>query len=288
LSFYGTQLSNSNYSYSVYCNTDSAGNGTFTQAFPEGNYTTAVLRWPTANGKLGLQNLTLGTPFTVDSTNTTVTLTAPTSINTLSGTAGFAGGTPPQGAFTITASDTSLPSFGYNGWVNPFPSSYQSGAAMSLNNPYYPGLSYVPRSTYFTQNTFGGSYSTLIGAGSNYKMKYLFTVYNTSNASTGIAVYAPASGAAVAVNGDTQYDFDTLPTLAPLVTISGTISGFVGGTATVIARCDQVLGADNNVIPGLSYYTFGTANASGVYSLSVLPGYNYQVYYNTGNMQIYQ
>jgi len=288
MSFYGTHLTNSNYSFTVYCNTDSLGNGTFTQLFPDGIYTAAVLKQQTSNGQVGLQNLTLGVPFTISSANTTVTLTAPTTINTLSGTASFAGGTLPQGAFTITASDTSLPNFGYTGWVNPLPSSYQSGAAMSLNNPYYPGLSYIPRSTYWTQNTFGGSYSTLIGAGSNYKMKYSFTVYNTSNASTGIAVYAPTSGAAVAVNGDTQYDFDTLPALGSLVTVSGNITGYVGGTATVIARCEQVLGADGNVIPGLSYYTYGTANASGAYSLSLLPGYNYQLYYNTGAMQIYQ
>jgi len=289
LSFYGTNATDSRYTFVVYCNTDSSGTGTFTQTFPDATYTAAILRttavpttgtWTTT----GLQNLLAGSSFTVDSANTTATLTAPY-INTLSGTANFTGGTPPQGAFTIKARDNSLPDFGY---INPLPGSYQSGAAITMNNPYYPGLSYFPRDTAWVQNPFGGSYSELIGAGSNYKMSYSFIVYNTASATTGIATYAPASGAAVLIDSDKTYDFGTLPALPGLVTVSGNISGNRQGIASVIARSDEIFDADGNVIPGLSYYASVNANASGDYTITVLPGQNYQLYYNTGAMQIYQ
>jgi hypothetical protein len=278
LSFYGTVAGNSHIQYVVYCSTDSEGKGTFTQSMPDGNYI-AILQVAGNTGttisgateNMSLQNIGV---FSVNGTDTTVNLTVP-ALATLSGTASFAGGTLPMGKFTITAQDNFLPNFGY----------------INTNYNSYPGLNYFPRNTTWTQDAFGGAYSATLGAGSTYNLRYSMIIYNSDSTAAGTAYYSPSSGASVNLTASgNAYNFDTLPQLPSLVTVTGKVKNALGtGFASiVVARSDSIIGTDGNIIPGLSYYATTTADSSGNYSLSVLPGRNYQLYYSTSYVLIAQ
>jgi hypothetical protein len=253
LSFFSTATSDSHVQYVVYCNTDE--HGIFAQNMPGGDYI-AVLKVPNigttvpgATENLGLQ---IGT-FSVTGDDTIVNdLTIP-SIVTLSGTANFTGGTP-MGPFTITAADNSLPDLGYiNSRLNAYPGYYNS---------------YYPPNTTWTKDAFGGAYSASIGGdGHDYNLSYSFLVYNTTSTSVGTAYYSPNSGSTVPVTGTAAtYNFDILPSLPPLVTLSGTVNSATGSASTytiIIARSDSIIGEDGNTIPGLSYYATTPVDSSG-------------------------
>jgi hypothetical protein len=288
LSFYGTHLTNSHIKFVVYCNTSTtsgaADGATFVQYMPEGVYTAAVLQktpiYPTSGyigtqptEQLGLQNLLpAGASFTVDSSITPVTnLTAP-NINTLYG---INSTVPGPGPFAVIPIDNGLPDYG------PPINNVMNSSILNV----YPGLFYYPRNTTWTQNNFGGAYSAVIGGGSNYKLNSVFFIFTGSLTSAGAVTYSPPDGAAVEITGDTNYEF-SIPALAPLVTVSGQVTGAVGGVSVVMAKSDSILGVDGNVIPGLSFQTFVGTDASGNYTLNVLPGYNYHVYYETNPMLI--
>jgi hypothetical protein len=247
---------------------------------PGGDYI-AVLKVPnigtTVPGATENLGLKIGT-FSVTSDDTIVNnLTIPT-IATLSGTANFADGTP-VGPFTITAADNSLPNLGYiNSRLNAYPGYYNS---------------YYPPDTTWTKDPFGGAYAASIGGdGHNYNLGYSFLVYNTTSTSVGAAYYSPSSDTAVPVTGSVaSYNFDSLPSLPPLVTLSGTVNSATGSASTttiVIARSDSIIGVDVNVIPGLSYYATTPVDSSGHFNLSVLPGHNYQVYYSGRYVMVIQ
>jgi hypothetical protein len=282
LSFYGTVADNPHIQYVVYCDTDTNGNGTFAQSMPDGDYIAVLQAANTgttisgATENMGLQNI--GT-FSVSGDDITVDLLAVPTLATLSGTASFAGGTLPKGPFTITASDNSLPNLGY------------------INTKYssYPGYNlYYPRNTTFTQNAFEGEYNMTLGAGSEYNLSYSMLVHNSASSSVGTAYYSPASGASVPLAGAGNtytYDFDTMPELPSLVTISGRVRDAAANGvdySVVIARSTSIIGPSGSVIPGLSYYATATADSSGNYTLSLLPGRNYQLYYSTHYMLIIQ
>jgi hypothetical protein len=278
LSFFSTASSDSHGQYLVYCSTDE--HGAFAQNMPAGDYI-AVLKAPnigtTVPGATENLGLKIGT-FSVTGDDTIVNdLTIPT-IATLSGTANFAGGSP-LGPFTITAADNSLPNLGYiNSKLNAYPGYYSS---------------YYPPNTTWTKDTFGGAYSESIGGdGHNYNLSYSFLVYNSTGTSVGTACYSPSSGAAVPVTGTAaSYNFDTLPSLPSLVTLSGTVNSATGSASTyttVIVRSDSIIGVDGNIIPGLSYYATTPVDTSGHFNLSVLPGHNYQVYYSGRYVMVIQ
>jgi hypothetical protein len=278
LSFFSTATSDSHVQYIVYCSTDE--HGTFAQNMPSGDYI-AVLKVPnigtTVPGATENLGLKIGT-FSVTGDDTIVnSLTIPT-IATLSGTANFTGGTP-TGPFTITAADNSLPNLGYiNSKLNAYPGFYSS---------------YYPPNTTWTQDAFGGAYSASIGGdGHDYNLSYSFLVYNTTSTSVGTAYYSPSSGAAVPMTGNVNsYNFGTLPSLPPLVTLSGTVNSATGSASTyttIIARSDSIIGEDGNIIPGLSYYATTPVDSSGHFNLSVLPGHNYQLYYSGRYVMVIQ
>jgi len=295
LSFYGTVASNSHIQYAVYCSTDTSGNGTFTQNFPEGDYT-AILELANqttplgATEHMGLQNI--GT-FSVSGTDATVnSLTIPT-LATLSGTASFAGGTLPVGKFGITAADKAMHDFGYN---NPYFSMWPGGDANPNSGAFDPtgvyyNYTYIPRDTTWTQNTFGGSYDVKLAAGDNYKLSYSMLVYNSAGTAVGTAYYSPTSGATVNLTAaGSTYDFPSMPAFPSLVKLSGKVMGPLGGaqTGTVIARSSSVIGTDGNIIPDLTYYASATEDASGNYTLYLLPGYSYRIDYGSTNTVLFQ
>jgi len=288
MSFYGTALTNSHLQFVVYCNTSTtagAGDGnTFIQAFPEGIYTAAVLQpammLPSSGFSgtqptevMSFQNLLpSGATFTVDSNNNPVTLNAPSGVASLWSN----NSVQHTGPFTLSIHDNALPNLGY---INPNAFDHLGAIPYPMN--VYPGYIYYPRDTVWTQNPFGGQYSAKVAVGSSYKLTNTFTVYNASTTSVGVATYSPPDGLSTYIDGDHQYDFNP-GTLAPLVQISGTVSGYFGGaSSTVMARSDQIIGADGNVIPGLSFWTAVPVSAAGSYTLNLLPGYSYQIYYNT-------
>jgi hypothetical protein len=278
LAFFSTATSDSHVQYVVYCAADSGG--AFSASVPEGSYV-AVLKVlntgtsiPGATENIGL---TLGR-FSVSGDTTVTTLAVPT-LATLSGTAGFASGTPPAGAFTITAADNSLPNLGY---IN-----YSQNAYPGYYNAYY------PKNTTWTKDGFGGAYSASIGGdGKSYNLSYSFWVYNDAQTSVGTACYSPGSGASVPVtDAAVTYDFDTLPSLPPLVSLSGTVTSATGSASIytiVIVRSDSIIGTDGKVIPGLSYYATSPVDSSGHFSLGVLPGHNYQIYYSGRYVMVIQ
>jgi len=298
LSFYGTALTNSKLQFVVYCPTSttagSADGATFVQYFPEGVYTAAVAQvgpiysssyvgtQPTE--QLGLQNLLApGASFTVDSSVTPVSNLSFNGVNTLYGSSSTTE-TGPGMAYTITAADNSMPNLGYQ---NPF--YFGTG---QLNT--YPGFFYYPRNTTWTQNnTFGGQYSAFIGSGSNYKLSSQFTLYTTlyttsgTTTTAGVVTYSPPDGAALGISGDTNFEFN-IPTLPGMITVVGQVSGAFGVAGSVMAKSDEILDADGNVIPGLSYFTHVGFGANGSYLLQLLPGHNYQLYFETNPMLIIQ
>jgi len=297
LSFYGADATNSHVQYTVYSITDSSGNGTFTQAMPDGTYkalmriggytSSAGTTIDGATENMNLQNI--GT-FTVSETNTTANLAIP-NLGTLSGSASFAGGSLPAGPFTITAADSSMPNLGY----------------INTNFSNYPGLSsggqyaYWPRNTTFTMNTFGGAYSVTLGAESTYNMSYSMTVQTTAGTNVGTATYTPSDGSVNLTAAGTTYNFPSLVTLPSLVKISGRITGPGGGaqqhfdygtyttlTSMVLARSTSIIGQDGNLIPGLTYYANANADTNGYYTIYLLPGYNYELYFGSDYMSLFQ
>jgi len=187
-------------------------------------------------------------------------------------------------AYTITAADTSLPNLGYQ---NPF----FFGTGM-LNT--YPGFMYYPRHTTWTQNnSFGGQYSAVIGSNSTYKLSSQFalytTLYTTSGTTTtaGVVTWSPPDGASFTMSGDRNFEFN-VPAFPGMITIVGQVSGAIGTAGSVMAKSDEILDADGNVIPGLSYFTHVGTNAAGNYLMQVLPGRNYQLYFETNPMLIIQ
>jgi len=304
LSFYGTALTNSHIQLVVYCTTSttagSADGASFVQYFPEGVYTAAIAQvgpiYPTTGYSgtqptqmLGLQNLlTAGASFTVDSNNAPVTNMSFNGVSTLYGSSSTIPNSLPAGGgaggpFAITAVDTSLPDLGY---INPF-----TLGASFLN--VYPGFFYYPRNTTWTQNTFGGQYSAIVGTGSSYKLSSQYNLYTTllSSAGTmttaGIVTYAPPAGASVGIGGDTNFEFN-IPTLPDLIMVGGQVTGAFGIGGTVMARCNEVYDMDGNIIPGLSYFAFVGYGSNGYYQMQLLPGLNYQLYFETNPMLIVQ
>jgi len=309
LAFYGTSLTDPKMEFVVYCITNASDGtyndgGSFSTVFPDGNYTSAILYTgkaftafdsstytgtvPTEN--ITLQHFTFGTSsagtFTIDSSNNAVSLNGPSSIVKLAGT-----GTAVTGPFNIIATDNAVPDFGYSStYYDGFPtsSSYVGGFPTYP----YPGYIYYPKNTTWTQNTFGGLYSAYVGDESTYKVSNTYIVYTTAMTTAGIVTYAPASGAAVEVNGDTSYNFNITNLPTSLVKVSGKViaSNVTNqATAIVIARSNEIIGEDGNLIPGLSYYTNTAIIAPtdgtlyGTFTIYVYPGKNYQIYIGNAN-----
>jgi len=286
MAFYGVSTTNAQVHYAAYTVTDTSGNGTFsTPAVPDGTYK-AVLTYYNAQTTIPGEFLTfqnIGT-FSVSGVDTTVNgLTIPT-LATLSGTASFAGGAaPPTGPFTITAADTSAPDFGWNGPLNYYPAGQANPkyplAYQSLNN-----YQFYPRNTMYIQNTFGGTYSETLGAGSTYNMSYSMLVYNSANTSVGTVYYTPSSNKSVTLTGaSATYNFATMPTLPSLVKISGKLGNYTGAgqvNFSVIAISNEIIGTDGNKIPDIRYYASSATDANANYTLYLLPGRNYQIYFN--------
>jgi len=304
MSFYGTVTSNQSVSYVVYCNTDTSGNGTFTHAFPDGDYQ-AVLFKPYALSYGGVdttQNMGIlvGT-FSVNGADLSPTLTIPT-ISTVSGTANSGSAISP---FALEFTDKAQPSFGYiNGMNNnsfPFPNSYSTGSGYTITtNPAYtsyPGSYYYPRNSAFVQNTFGSPYGyslPLVGDGHVYDADAQFMVYTGSGTSAGLATYSPAAAKGIVVsNSGATFNLPIPSTIPATVALTGKVLKFdqsqVQANAFVIARSTAIMGTDGNVIPNLSYYTWAVLTSTGGYSytLNLLPGY-YEIYYGSGNTTMIQ
>jgi hypothetical protein len=231
-----------------------------------------------ATENMSLQNI--GT-FSVNGADITVNNLAVPSLATLSGTATFTGDVVPTKALTITAADSSLPDLGY----------------IASSNYYPGGFSYYPRNTTWTQNPFTGSYSMTLAQNHSFNMALSYSIYTstTTTAATGTVYYAPTTGTGVQLTGNSNtYKFD-LSNLPSPVTLSGRILNLKGtgvagasGTAILTARSTSIIGANGKVIPGLSYSATVSGDSSGNYTISLLPGYDYQLYYGTTTMQIIQ
>jgi hypothetical protein len=295
LVFYGTSATNSQIHFAAFSSTDTTGNGTFNMWVPDGDYKALLTTYKYGTNDAGAKDNTsmtlqnIGT-FSITGTNTTLdgvinstTLTVP-ALGTLSGAVSFAGGAaPPTGPFTITAADTSLPDLG---WTSPL-NYYPAGRA---NTPNYPlalasqeNYSYYPRNTMYINNTFGGTYSETLGAGT-YRMSYSMLVYNSANTSVGTVYYTPTSNNTVTLTGTgNTYNFPTLSTLPSLVKLSGYLGAYNGGKTanfSVVAISNQIIGTDGNIMPNLRYYASAVTDANSNYNLYVLPGLNYQIFLN--------
>jgi hypothetical protein len=244
--------------YTIYCGVDTTAGGTFTQQVPAGNYT-AILQ-ASSFGSTGGGTETMGFPigtFSV-SGDTALNLVMP-DFATISGTATFAGGIP-QLATTLTAKDVSLPPINY------------------LN-------SYYPRDSSWTKTPFAGGYDMTLIKGHTYNMSLAYSLYASTDTTvaTGNVYYTPATNT-VTTTGADSYSFGTVPALADLVTISGTLTNNAGAVsqATIIITSSSLTGA-----PNTSYRASTKTATDGTWSLKVPKGKGYKLYLSSYGTPFY-